>query len=165
MSTASTTLKTPRALFFCPAPNANRARLLAAQGARVALARRAGGGDVPARRAAAAALDLAQPARRGAAARPAAAAAEAAGSEPGASSLPLLRLAPPACSRAGWVLPAQGPQPANQEYRIQTTLSKGWLEKQSGGKMGYAKRTLGDKMKKWDGARRASAASSARLPC
>eukprot|EP01043_Picozoa_sp_COSAG02_P039685 COSAG02_NODE_3151_length_7275_cov_3.804905_10_plen_288_part_00 len=29
-----------------------------------------------------------------------------------------------------------GPQPAMQEYRIQTTLSKGWLEKQSGGKTG-----------------------------
>jgi hypothetical protein len=29
-----------------------------------------------------------------------------------------------------------GPQPAMQEYRIQTTLSKGWLEKQSGGKKG-----------------------------
>jgi hypothetical protein len=39
-----------------------------------------------------------------------------------------------------------------QEYRIQTTLSKGWLEKQSGGKAPSlsGKKSLGDKMRKWD---------------
>ena len=40
-----------------------------------------------------------------------------------------------------------GPQPAMQEYRIQTTLSKGWLEKQSGGKTGFAKKSMGDKVR------------------
>ena len=45
-----------------------------------------------------------------------------------------------------------GPQPAMQEYRIQTVLSKGWMEKQSGGKAPKksGKKSLGEKLKKWD---------------